>query len=206
MKKIGITGLLLFAILLTSISFTSCEDSSVDNETISLTENEKTNLQFMREEEKLARDVYIHFDEKYDLNIFNNISTSEQYHMDAVLEIMEKYELDDPSSSELGVFSNASLQELYDDLISKGNVSLVEALKVGATIEDLDIKDLDESLGATSKDDIINMYELLKCGSSNHLRGFVEQLVTRDENYSPQFISQETYDEIINGVHEHCEG
>lgn len=209
MKNFGITGLLFFALFFTSAGFVSCDESSEDNlpnDTISLTEDERTNLLFMREEEKLARDVYLHFSDEYELNIFKNISSSEQYHMDAVLEIMEKYGLEDPTSNERGVFTNADLQELYDDLISKGEASLIDALTVGATIEDVDIRDLNNAKETTSRDDLINMYEMLECGSRNHMRAFTGQLESRDEIYVPQFISQESYDEIINGSHEHCGG
>jgi hypothetical protein len=164
MKTYGIAGLLLFATFFTITSFMSCDDSledSIPNETLLLTEAEQSNLLFMREEEKLARDVYIHFYEKYEINIFSNISSSEQYHMDAVLVIMEKYGVEDPASDENGVFANPTIPELYDSLISKGDVSSVDALKASATIEDVDIRDLRVSIAATSKDDLIKLYEMM---------------------------------------------
>ncbi|MCL4170722.1 UNVERIFIED_CONTAM: hypothetical protein GTU68_045857 [Idotea baltica] len=158
----------------------------------------------MREEEKLARDVYLYFYDKYELNIFNNIAASEQKHMDAVGTIMEKYGVEDPASNESGVFTNTTLQQLYDDLIAQGDASLVEALKVGATIEDVDIRDLDDAMSGTTKTDLIDMYEMLECGSRNHMRAFTQQLNSRSETYTPQFITQAQYDEVINGAHEHC--
>jgi hypothetical protein len=207
MKNLGVLSLLFFAVLFVTGSFSSCENSddniSPDN-VISLTEDEKANLLFMREEEKLARDVYLYSHEKYDLNIFNNIASSEQIHMDAVLTIMEKYSVADPASNELGVFTNATLQQLYDNLIAQVNTSMVEALKVGATIEDVDIRDLEEAIFATTITDLLDMYEMLECGSRNHLRAFVSQLVSQGETYTIQFITQEQYDGIIAGSHEHC--
>lgn len=207
MKNFGTLSLLLFALLFVTAGMSSC-DKSNDNISpepeISLTEVEIVNLQFMREEEKLARDVHLYFYDKYELNIFNNIASSEQKHMDAVGTILEKYGVEDPASNESGVFTNATLQQLYDDLIAQGDASLVEALKVGATIEDVDIRDLDDAISGTTKTDLIEMYEMLECGSRNHMRAFSKQLKSRGETYVPQFIAQTQYDEVINGAHEHC--
>lgn len=207
MKNLMISSMTLFALLFGSIGFTSCDESNDDilpDTVLTLTEDEKANLLFMREEEKLARDVYLYFHEKYGLNIFSNIASSEQTHMDAVLTIMEKYGVEDLASSELGVFTNATLQQLYNDLIAQGNASLTDALRAGATIEDVDIRDLDNVIEATTKADLMNMYKMLECGSRNHMRAFTSNLDSQGVTYAPQFISQEQYDEIINGEHEHC--
>jgi len=206
MKYFGKTGFIIFALLLVSTGFIACDDADENDPdvTISLTEDEKSNLLFMREEEKLARDVYIYLDEKYSMNIFSNISASEQVHMDEVLVIMDQYGIEDPTSNEMGVFNDQTLQELYNDLIDLGNKSLVDALNVGATIEDVDIRDLNDALAASDKADIIDLFELLKCGSRNHMRAFVGQLDSMDETYTPQFITTELYNEILNGSHESC--
>ena len=207
MKNIRISNLILFALFFLAIGFTSCDDTNeieLVDEIEALTEDEVTNLLFMREEEKLARDAYLYFYDNYELNIFNNIATSEQVHMDAVLTVMEKYGVKDVASSELGVFTNGTLQQLYDDLIAQGNTSLADALTVGVTIEDVDIHDLANAIDVTSQADIINMYEMLACGSRNHMRGFSSQLNAQGETYTPQFITQEQFDEIIDAVHEQC--
>lgn len=207
MKNLKISSFILFAAFFLAIGFTSCDDTEdieVIEEIESLTEDEVTNLLFMREEEKLAHDVYLHFYDKYDLKMFNNIASSELIHIDEVLNVMEEYGIEDVASSEMGVFTDDALQQLYDDLITQGNLSLVDALTVGATIEDVDIRDLANAIDATSKADINNMYEFLACGSRNHMRGFTNQLDTHGEVYVPQFITQEQYEEVIAGDHESC--
>lgn len=93
-----------------------------------LSNDELTSLSFMREEEKLARDVYITLYSKWSVNIFNNISSSEQTHMDAVLLLLKKYNLTDPvGSTAVGVFNNATLQNLYNQLVAQGNNSVLDA-------------------------------------------------------------------------------
>ena len=116
-----------------------------------LEQSEIDGLMLMREEEKLAKDVYLKLYETHNLPIFNNIASSEQTHMDAILVLLERYGLDDPASTEQGVFNDVKLQELYTALVSQGGSSLLEALKVGATIEDLDIFDLNKLISETDK-------------------------------------------------------
>jgi hypothetical protein len=73
----------------------------------------------------------------------------------------------------------------------------VEAFKTGALIEDLDIKDLMEFLGEVTNENIIMVFENLTRGSRNHLRAFNRQLVRSGITYTPEYISQEEFDNII---------
>ena len=168
-----------------------------------ITEDEKNALVFMREEEKLARDVYITLYRKWNKQIFDNISMSEQTHMDAIKGLLDQYNLPDPvGDHEIGEFTNPSLQVLNDSLVNVGMESLVEALKVGAAIEEIDILDLQKYLEETEQEDISMVYGNLLRGSRNHLRAFVRNLEKQGVIYEPQFLDQTTYEEIINGVNE----
>ncbi len=164
-----------------------------------LTDEEIAGLLWMREEEKLARDVYLTLYDLWELPIFKNISRSEQVHMDAVLTLLERYELDDPAmDAELGEFANEDLQALYDQLVEAGGNSLEDALRVGAAIEEIDIVDLEGWLEQTDNEDIQLVYESLMMGSRNHLRAFTSTLETQvGATYEPQYLTQEAYDEIV---------
>jgi hypothetical protein len=164
-----------------------------------LSEDEAAALLYMREEEKLARDVYLTLGAHWNLPVFQNISQSEQTHMDAIKDLLDRYELTDPASSEIGVFANSDLQALYDDLIVRGSQSLVEALKVGAAIEEIDILDLQHHLAETDHADIQQVFNNLLNGSSNHLRAFITTLNTQTgETYIPQYLDDQTYQTIIS--------
>lgn len=133
-------------------------------------------LVYLIEEEKLARDVYSKMFELWGSKVFGNILKSEESHQSQVLTVMATRDIADPRSSEEGVFKNAELQKLYDELIAKGSKSAVDAYEVGVAIEVLDIDDLTKML-ATAKDaDVIAMMENLRRGSENHLRAFNNQL------------------------------
>lgn len=224
MKKLNKTGsnLLLIALILFSITSCSKEDiaaiASNENAGVSinnlqtqinnlpvetLSQEETTSLSFMREEEKLARDVYSTLYSKWGSNIFTNISGSEQTHMDAILILLKKYNLPDPvTTGTVGVFKNESLQNLYKQLTAQGSLSLSDAYKVGATIEDLDIFDLKNALLINDNQDIKLVYDMLSKGSRNHLRSFYKNILNAGDTYIPQYINQADFDSIINSAME----
>lgn len=153
--------------------------SRATQKTLQLTVLEEQNILHMREEEKLARDVYLVMYDLWGADIFANISDSEQRHMDAIKRLITRYGLTDPVADDdpeaddvIGVFTDPDLQELYDDLIDAGEVSLEEALKVGVAIEELDIADLKQALTETDKRNIERVFQNLLNGSYNHLEAF----------------------------------
>ena len=166
-----------------------------------VSEDELNGLIFMREEEKLARDSYQILYNSWSQRIFSNISESEQKHMDAILILLNKYELPDTVQNDtIGVFQNDELQQLFSTLMELGSSSLIEALKVGALIEETDILDIQFELDEhVDNQDIIIVYENLLRGSGNHLRAFVRNLSKQGISYDPQLLSEDQYRDIING-------
>jgi hypothetical protein len=164
---------------------------------------EEIGLSKMREEEKLARDVYQALYEKWGNRVFSNIAQSEQQHMNALYVLLEKYSLSDPAIKHpAGVFTDPELQELYHSLVKQGEQSLLEAFNVGATIEDLDIWDLYEFLKQTDNTDIKTVYQNLAKGSRNHLRSFCYQLSLNGASYEPQFLTIAQVNDIISSPKE----
>ncbi|MCK5000539.1 MAG: DUF2202 domain-containing protein [Anaerohalosphaera sp.] len=148
---------------------------------VTLTEKQAADLTFLREEEKLARDVYLAMFELYGTRIFNNISASEQRHMDSVGALLDKYGLEDPIIDDTpGVFANEDLAGIYESLIAKGNLSLIDALEVGLKIEIMDIHDIEvEMLPDVTQTDVENVLSNLLAGSYNHLDAFKSQLASQ---------------------------
>jgi hypothetical protein len=164
---------------------------------------EAENLAFMREEEKLARDVYLYLFDVWGQWVFENIAVGEQQHMDAVGILLEKYSLADPAAGNAaGVFTNQVLQNLYDSLTEQGSMSILDAMYVGATIEDMDINDLEGILSETDKPDFINVCENLMKGSRNHLRAFVGQIELLGQTYDAQYLTQVEVDAILDDPRE----
>jgi hypothetical protein len=164
---------------------------------------EKDALIFMREEEKLARDVYKAMEAKWNVQVFSNISKAEQRHMDAIGCLLDRYNIPDPVGQKpAGVFQNDQLQQLYNTLVAQGNQSKKDALLVGATIEDLDIADLMQRMEKVDNTDIKAVFGELMKGSRNHLRAFVRNLENNGITYTPQNIKPDIFNQIINSPKE----
>lgn len=158
--------------------------------------DEVASLQWMREEEKLARDVYLALYDVWLVKVFKNISRAEAAHMRAVKSLLNFYGVDDPAAgNSRGEFTEPAIQDLYDSLVAKGGKSLIDALEVGAYIEELDILDLRER--ASDYTDIQRVYTNLERGSENHLRAFVKNLARRGVDYDPRLMTQEQFEAIV---------
>jgi hypothetical protein len=176
-----------------SLSFSDLGTAEVDS------------LYYMREEEKLARDVYLALYEIWATDIFSNIAASEQTHTDAVKALIEKYQLIDPAADNPpGVFTDPKFKVIYDDYLALGRQSRLSAITVGVTIEELDIHDIAGWLQVVQSTDIRAVYESLMCGSRNHLRSYYAELLAQGGSYTPQFITQAEFDAIVAAPMENC--
>jgi len=164
-----------------------------------ISSEEEASLSFMREEEKLAHDVYTLLYDTWGTTIFSNIAASEQTHTEAVLLLLDRYQLDDPAAGfSAGKYRDTTLQNLYESLTERGRTSEVEALRVGVLIEEVDILDLQYDLEEfVDNDDITLVYENLMKGSRNHLRAFVRTLNNRGIIYEPELLPLADYEAII---------
>ncbi len=200
MKKI----LIPLSFLLLALS--SCQETESPSNEAVISAAELETLLFMREEEKLAHDVYVYAFEKYGLPIFQNIANSESSHVLSVLRVMETYQIQDPlsGSTNLREFTDPTLIKIYSDLRTRVDLSLNESIKVGLFIEDLDIYDLENALSETDKVNISTLYANLECGSKNHMRAFYDQATSVGITYTPEFISQSDYSSIINSPKTGC--
>jgi len=134
---------------------------------------QKLQLQYLVEEEKLARDVYLYLAENVTTAKFANIAKSEQTHMDQIAAVLKTYNYFNPTTTRAaGVFRDKSLQALYNTLIAQGSVDVAAAMQVGRDIENLDIKDLQVMLKATMPADMKLALDNLLKGSYNHLAAF----------------------------------
>lgn len=173
-----------------------------------LSQAEIDGLLFMVEEEKLAHDVYVALDAmwKTQVSVFGQIAPSETDHTQSVRERILAHGLTDPTVGKAaGAFVNAELQELYDTLVKKGAEGLIEALKVGCLIEEVDIKDLmDRKAEVIDEPDIVQVYDSLMCGSRNHLRAFNRTLENKGGSYTSVVLGQDAFDAIADSGNESC--
>ncbi len=169
------------------------------------TEAWAADLQYLREEEKLARDVYLTLSRRWGLPQHANIASAEQTHMDRAKATLDGLGIADPVRDDtVGVFVNGQLAELYRALVAQGQETEAASLVVGAAIEELDLWDIGQMRTRTTEPAALGLYDALACGSRNHLRSFVPQLTARQASYTPQHLTQDEYAAILAGAHEQC--
>lgn len=167
-----------------------------------LTEEEKEGILYLREEEKLARDLYSAFYDKWGLRTFSQVSMSEKNHMDSMKLLVDRYGLEDPVIEERGRFSDPKLQQIYYTFLAKGMTSRGEAILVALMVEEMDVYDFREEQKKTDKPDLLVIYENLERGSRNHLRAYGRQLKKENLVYKAEYLSQAEVDSIMASPNE----
>jgi len=227
MKNLVKMNLTLSMVIVTFVAFISCENNDQKDSPVAYTsildvapdgttsilqeelksvlydepvleQTDEEILMHMLEEEKLARDVYAALYNKWGVPVFSKIANAEQKHLDAILWLAQNYSTLDVEAGEPRLFENPDFTALYEKLVAQGSESIIEAYKVGALIEELDIYDLTSYVTQTANENILLVFENLMKGSRNHLRAFNIQLVALGVVYKPQYLDQVTFDEIVS--------
>lgn len=168
-----------------------------DNSSGPLSTSETQAVVQMRQEEKLARDVYQAVSPLD--STFSTIAASEQKHMDAIGNLLDRHEIADPVAGlGAGDFSSTEIQALHDQLVAQGNRSRLDALAVGVEIEELDLRDLATSLATSEHDDVTNVFTNLSRGSRNHLRTYYGLLIDGGGAYTPKYLERSNFESIVN--------
>lgn len=162
-----------------------------------ISDAEETDLLKVWQDHKISRDLYQAYYKMWGSQTFINTVSDEQHNMDVVDILLEKYQLTSPEDV-AGIFANQDAQDLYDLMLSAGSASSEESLRLGATLEDMIICELQNLLGQTDNVDIQTIYHNAIKSARNHLRLFVAQLSLAGIAYEPQYLSAEDYAAIIS--------
>ena len=203
MKTSTITAVILLVFSVSFLFACNENDNITDASNQTINQKDKAALLFMLEEEKLARDTYSYLNNLWSMNQFSNIKNSEQTHMDAIVDLLELYQIN-YTILPVGQFENESIQNYYNQFVTEGSLSSTNALKVGATIEDLDIVDLEEYINSTTNPDIITVFKTLQCGSKKHLKSFNKGIENFGETYTPQYLTLEAFNSILSESNGPC--
>jgi hypothetical protein len=151
----------------------TCLDPAITAAKGTLTEQQKTTLGAMAQEEKLAHDLYTGFAGRYDAVVFDRIAASETRHLAAVQTLLSRYGVADPTAGKAaGQFSDPAVQATYDKLLAQGKAGQAAALQAGVTVEQTDIADLTAALNGLSAPDVTQVYGQLRAASQHHLDAF----------------------------------
>ena len=155
---------------LAGLAFPTMVQASTDTAT-GLTNAQLTE---MREEERVARDLYTKLASSSGELIFTRIAASEQRHLEAVERLMTSQGMDPGAAgTTVGRYAVPDLQAAYDRWLAQGRASDEAAYKVGVELERQDIADLkglDVADGTTGA----RVVAALLNGSEHHLAAFTK--------------------------------
>lgn len=151
-----------------------------------LGDEEILSLLFIREEEKLALEVYLTLCASWGLRVFENVAASERTHIDAILQLLSRFHVPGPALS-FGKFDNDGLQALYDELLLQGKGSTEDALLAGVLIENKVMVDTVDAILGTDEPDIRRAYGTLLRDSEEHLQAFLTQIKALEGAWGPRF-------------------
>jgi len=151
----------------------NCLSPSASMPSGTLSEQQKTTLVSMAQEEKLAGDLYRAFADEYPAVVFDRIAAAEDQHLAAVRTLLARYGISDPTADRpAGQFSDPTVQATYERLLAEGMASQSAAFGVGQQVERADIEDLQQALTGLSAADVAHVYRHLLAASQHHLTAF----------------------------------
>ncbi len=133
-----------------------------------------TGLQFAREEERMARDLYQALADKYDGALpFSRITLSEQRHFDAVGALLDRYDVADPADGrKAGSYADATLQNLYDGWLADGRSRSTRPTTSAWPWRSATSPTSRARSSRASRADVTQVFTALLNGSQHHLAAF----------------------------------
>lgn len=132
-----------------------------------------TELNYLRQEEKLAHDLYVLADSLYGAQQFGNIAQAEVHHGQAINSLLAGYSMADPNAGQAeGVFTDPQIQKTYNELAARIRQSQDEAAQVGILAEKTDIADLKKTIDSSPPAAVKSTLSHLVTASERHLQAF----------------------------------
>ena len=144
----------------------------------------------------MAGELYRTFGEKQEVMPFRNIPRAEARHRQLLENLATRAGLAPARPTTAGHFETLAIQARYDALLARGQASPIEALKVGALVEEQDIADLRALAAATDSPELKAATTALEQGSRHHLNAFVRNLRARGIDYVAQVLTPAEVAEI----------
>lgn len=152
----------------------------------------------IREDEKVARDLYTSFSALYPASVqIAKIKTAEDSHIACIEAVLDYYEISYPAMTATGVFEDAERQALYNDLVDK-SATLLETFGTMAVIEEETVLAYKSVQSEITNENISLVVANMIKASSNHLKAAVRQITALGGSYTPSYLSAEEFDAIIN--------
>jgi len=182
--------------------FCACFISAVTKaQKITLSPAETKALINLHDNQKLSLFVYDSLFAIWGINPFGNIRSAESQHVDFLVDVAENYSVildKNGSTDNKPGFTTPQAETIYHESISKGSLSVIDALKRGALLEEMSLLALHEAKAVTIKSDLLHTFDILAMGSKNNLQAFNKRLKMYGITYEPGLLDQKDFKNIIS--------
>lgn len=165
-----------------------------------LTTDEIEFIYAVREDEKLAHNLYIYFVTQYPTaRQLANIGNAEINHITTIERVFTYYEIDFPTLGQPGVFTDENRQAIYTRLTAQGS-TLHEAYQVMAALEEENIVIYSKVASELTNPNLQLIINNLAQSSENHFKVLVNQITAWGSIYTPTLLEASQYEEILDSV------
>jgi hypothetical protein len=149
-------------------------------------------------EERMAYDLYGEFYERWALSVFKKVQEREAKHVWCVERIMDNYGFTYNTNVISGSYPDKEIQKIYDELTVKGCISDLAALEAAAYIKEKHISQLRERIRYQEDEYIVKVIFLMESAAQSHLRAFVKSIRLSGSDYSPVFLTDDEFRNIMD--------
>ncbi len=165
--------------------------------------HEEMAMEYLRENEKFARDFYLEMFDIWNDEIFSKMAEAEEVHMETVLCLLEKYEIKDPAAGlKIGEFKNQEMAELFPRLIERGSKSLADAFAAGSMLEVWNLCDLMNCEKCLNSADLNAVVTEFKRSTRNHIRVMHANLKGYGKHLEPCSLDHDLFELITHSGQE----
>ena len=171
-----------------------------------LSQSEKQVLNNARQIEKLAHDVNFTLYSKWNIPAFLRKSSAAEMKTQCVKQLINKYDLQDPvNDNEIGKYADNNLVKIYNNFVEQGSKTLNDAFIVSAQLQDYLIYNLKQDSTKIDNDDIKLVINNLLNSAQRDLAMTVKRLEKFGITYTPKYISQQEFEQIMSQFPKHKE-
>lgn len=154
---------------------------------------------YLIEQEKLAHDLYSVLDTIWVTEIFNRLSGDERNHMEKLNAVAVDFMMVVPNHFNEylpGQYINENLRHLYHDLLLDANLSLEDAYRTCANLEERKILDLRAALKQPNFELETLTYKALLIGAEDNFKLFLRALLEMNAGYQPIHFSNSEFEAL----------
>ena len=150
-----------------------------------LNESVKSDVVYLYELERFAKDIYQKSYDEWGLELFNTLTSTQSLNNSIIAILLDNYNITYNVTPEAGVYTDDTIQGFYDTYVQETNTTIKDSLSMGVALEEKLVSEIDTLMQNRSlSDDVKIVYEIVKRSTREHIHSFNIALGQDDTNTS----------------------